>query len=865
MPRLQGDKYDKSDKYGDGKDSKGDKYDKSDKYGDGKDSKGDKYDRCEEIDAGIEINKVTNGQDDLSVVAGAAITWTYEVTNTGNVALRNVIVVDDNGTAGDTSDDFKAINFTGDNNGNGLLDPGEKWVYTVESTAVEGAYSNIGTVSADYPGTNSNQNNLRYGISHVIYRLDDGSTFKVDQYTGDIKNSADPTKYIAAIEDRTGKSVASYTIKAGQYYFDRQGNKISPVSHQADCTVNASQLSASEIKNTITITDSDASNYFGTKPIIEAAPDIDVEKYVSFDNGITWLDADTVADGPDVASGNNPQFKFMVTNIGNVALQDIVLKDDTFDLNGSAPGTQIQFATLEVGATKEFIFTDAQWQLGQHTNTATVTGVYKQEVIGSPTVRHYTIDFDKDSQGNTLAAGTIIDDEYKGWGVTISTNKPYGTMIFDSANPTGGDYDLATTSEKNILIISEDGDRNDPDDEACGGSIIFKFDDAVEIKSIGLVDIEESGGKIYTTDKDGNVKVTNIPGVGNNSLQTLTIDDGDVVKVEVVLKGSGAISGLNFNRVLEGGTGSETIIVGDQDSANYFGVNPAIAIDKVTNGADGQQIVAGSNITWTYTVVNQGNVALANIVVTDDQEGLATYVSGDNGNNVLDTGETWIYEIQGTATLGNYANIGTVQGKYIDDLGNVVNLSQADGSSYFGFEEFIPNPAIAIDKVTNGADDQAILAGANITWTYTVVNEGNTALSNVTVTDDKEGVATYVSGDNGNNILDVAETWVYEIQGTAGVGNYSNLGTATGQYVDSSGNVTNLLASDGSGYFGANPAIAIDKVTNGADGQEILAGANITWTYTVANEGNTALSNVTVTDDKEGVATYVSGIMVTTF
>ena len=39
-------------------------------------------------------------------------------------------------------------------------------------------------------------------------------------------------------------------------------------------------------------------------------------------------------------------------------------------------------------------------------------------------------------------------------------------MIFDSANPTGGDQDLASDTLGGLLIISEDGDSSDPDDNA---------------------------------------------------------------------------------------------------------------------------------------------------------------------------------------------------------------------------------------------------------------------------------------------------------------------------------------------------------------------------------------------------------------
>ena len=59
-------------------------------------------------------------------------------------------------------------------------------------------------------------------------------------------------------------------------------------------------------------------------------------------------------------------------------------------------------------------------------------------------------------------------------------------MIFDSANPTGGDDDLGSDTLGGVLIISEDGDSTDPDDNAAGGSICFDFDDVVRMKSITL-------------------------------------------------------------------------------------------------------------------------------------------------------------------------------------------------------------------------------------------------------------------------------------------------------------------------------------------------------------------------------------------
>jgi hypothetical protein len=63
------------------------------------------------------------------------VTFKYQVTTTEG-SVQNVVVKDDNGTPGDTSDDFFAdpvLNGsfnTGDTNTNNLLDPGETWQFT---------------------------------------------------------------------------------------------------------------------------------------------------------------------------------------------------------------------------------------------------------------------------------------------------------------------------------------------------------------------------------------------------------------------------------------------------------------------------------------------------------------------------------------------------------------------------------------------------------------------------------------------------------------------------------------------------------------------------------------------------------------
>ena len=152
-----------------------------------------------------------------------------------------------------------------------------------------------------------------------------------------------------------------------------------------------------------------------------------------------------------------------------------------------------------------------------------------------------SIDFD--TAGTTpLAAGTVITDQFEG--LTVSTpDNPNGAMIFDSANPTGGDRDLFAPDLGNILIISEDGDSSDPDDNAAGGVMRFEWDDLVGIASVGMLDIEEPGSSIQLYDEsDVLIQSFDIPALGNNRLQTLELGVSDVARMDVVLTGSGALT-----------------------------------------------------------------------------------------------------------------------------------------------------------------------------------------------------------------------------------------------------------------------------------------------------------------------------------
>ncbi len=227
-----------------------------------------------------------------------------------------------------------------------------------------------------------------------------------------------------------------------------------------------------------------------------------------------------------------------------------------------------------------------------------------------------------------LHAGDVVNGQYSTDGVTITSINSNGSidhhnppMVFDTANPTGGDHDLATNNLGNVLIFSEDGyDGSDPDDNASGGIFNFDFDEPTEVLNFRVLDVEEAGQVRLYDEHDNLIKTIHISPTGNNGQATVHINTDDVARMEVQLNGSGAIDGVCFctpepeddlDGIVEGTNAGELIDAaydgdpdgdmvdandavagigsGDEDIIDAFGGD-----DTILAGDDDDQVFAGS-------------------------------------------------------------------------------------------------------------------------------------------------------------------------------------------------------------------------------------------------------------------------------
>jgi hypothetical protein len=282
----------------------------------------------------------------------------------------------------------------------------------------------------------------------------------------------------------------------------------------------------------------------------------------------------------------------------------------------------------------------------------------------------------------------------------------------------------------------------------------------------------------------------------------------------------------------------------DDDASHYFGALVALDLEKLTNGVDadippGPIVIIGEPVTWTYQVNNTGNITLAQVVVADDQ-GVEVTCPGVS----LLPGEAMICQAGEAAVEGQYANQGDAVGTPL--VGGLPDASDTDPSHYLGSP-----PGLALETRTNGqdADDPPgalLLVGEPVTWTYHVSNTIAVTLSQVAVSDD-QGAAVTCPGDE----LAPGAGMVCRATGTAAPGVHGNVGTAVAT-LPLGGKVR---ASDPSHYLGGQPAINLEKLTNGEDaddppGPTISAGDTVLWSYVITNTGTVRLTDVVVWDDR---------------
>ncbi|MEM8651179.1 MAG: hypothetical protein AAGF54_11665 [Pseudomonadota bacterium] len=146
-------------------------------------------------------------------------------------------------------------------------------------------------------------------------------------------------------------------------------------------------------------------------------------------------------------------------------------------------------------------------------------------------------------------------------------------------------------------------------------------------------------------------------------------------------------------------------------------------------------------VNYQFLITNPaGNErGLTNVQILDDVIGrfVAVPTSGDDGDNILEPGETWVVNRSYALTLPDLdatvvTNIAHAEG----DTGDNVLISPQDTVTV----NLTSAPALSIDKSANDTTD--VVAGQVITYTYVLTNTGNQTVTNISISDSHNGSGT---------------------------------------------------------------------------------------------------------------------------
>ncbi|MEP1088345.1 MAG: DUF11 domain-containing protein, partial [Algoriphagus sp.] len=201
---------------------------------------------------------------------------------------------------------------------------------------------------------------------------------------------------------------------------------------------------------------------------------------------------------------------------------------------------------------------------------------------------------------------------------------------------------------------------------------------------------------------------------------------------------------------------ADTDASNDSDSQLITPVStPSFSLTKTATESSYAQL--GDEINYTLVVKNTGNVSISDVEVLDPKATSGPdFVSSDgNNDDVLDVGESWTFQASYEVTqedidAGSFTNQATATGTPV--AGNLADATASESVMAS------LNPSWTIAKSSTITEFDAV--GDEIEYEIILKNTGNVSIKDVQVTDpDASTGPTLTSGDDGNAILDVGETW----------------------------------------------------------------------------------------------------------
>jgi uncharacterized repeat protein (TIGR01451 family) len=277
------------------------------------------------------------------------------------------------------------------------------------------------------------------------------------------------------------------------------------------------------------------------------------------------------------------------------------------------------------------------------------------------------------------------------------------------------------------------------------------------------------------------------------------------------------------------------------ENENVLVINPAISITKKP---DSQTIRNGDTANWTITVTNTGDSTLTDVHVDDAQApGCARTAAqialiAPHLSSTFAPGDSVSYDCSLAGVSASFTNTAVATG---------TDETDQDVTAQDSADVRVINPHVTILKTP---DQQTIVSGQTASFTIQVINDGDSTLTNVVVTDALAPGCARTSADiPGLASMPAAPAAGSTITYTCTLANvtasFTNTAVATGKPEVGPDVSSQDTAAVTVVPPVTHPAISIVKDPNS---QTVNNGGTATFTITVLNTGDTTLTDVAVTD-----------------
>ncbi len=763
---------------------------------------------------------VTPPSDQTAASVGDTITYTYNVTNTGNVPMASVAVSDP--TAGSVACPVPAppglapgASETCTARSPYLVKQTDVDLGSVVDTATATGTDSTGFTSVPSAPASTTVPTVAVAPSLVLQKVANASLGNAPvqagetiQYSYVITNTGNVDLPSLSVSDPTGGAATCPTPPPPGL---APGDTLT-CTENAPYVVTQSDVDNGGVTDTATATGTDLQGGAATSPPASVdtsslpSPAVSVEKTA------------TVAPAGDqnaVKVGDTIQYTYAVTNIGNVDLASVVVSDPsagTITCPTPAPPGLAPGAAETCTATGVYTVTQSDVDAGAVTDTATAIGTDDAGDVSAP------------SNPSTATVLTVTGNA----SVSIAKSATVSPVADQSAVNVGDaiQYSYTVTNTGNITLTS-------------------------------VVVSDPTAGSVSCATPAP-------PGLAPGASETCTADSPyTVAQADVDAGGvtdSATATGVDTQGAQSEPSAASTITVPAVAAA------PAVSLTKTAtvDPADHQTGVhVGDRISYAYMVTNTGNVTLTSVAVSDPSAGNVTCPTPAAPGLAPGQPETCTADDPHPVTQVDIDN------------GGVTDTATATGTDAQGVQSpssspatvTVPAvasvPAVAIQKFASAAngDTTPISQGEQIQYSYLVTNTGNVDLTSLAVSDNKVSSVSCPAPAPPGLAPGAFETCTGTYTATAQDAlNNDVTNTATGTGTDAAGATSPVSAPvtvsipEGS----PAPAVAIHKsasVTPASDQDGVVVGDHISYAYIVTNTGNVNLSAVAVNDPTAGSGT----------